>query len=71
MMNEIKAPPAAVNPVETLFVIDAMLGRYAVDTAHAFNVALPLTDVVLIKLDWRLARRCRHCPYAMLILQTD
>ena len=51
MMNEIKVLHAAVNPVETLFVIDAMLGQDAVNTAQAFNEALPLTGVVLTKMD--------------------
>ncbi len=51
MMAEIKAIHAAVNPVETLFVIDAMLGQDAVNTAKAFSEALPLTGVVLTKLD--------------------
>ena len=51
MMDEIKALHAAVNPVETLFVIDAMLGQDAVNTAQAFNEALPLTGVVLTKMD--------------------
>lgn len=51
MMSEIKALHAAVNPVETLFVIDAMLGQDAVNTAQAFNEALPLTGVVLTKMD--------------------
>ncbi|MDO5070101.1 MAG: signal recognition particle protein [Neisseria zoodegmatis] len=51
MMNEIKALHAAVNPVETLFVIDAMLGQDAVNTAQAFNEALPLTGVILTKMD--------------------
>ena len=51
MMNEIKALHAAVNPIETLFVIDAMLGQDAVNTAQAFNEALPLTGVVLTKMD--------------------
>lgn len=51
MMNEIKALHAAINPVETLFVIDAMLGQDAVNTAQAFNEALPLTGVVLTKMD--------------------
>jgi signal recognition particle subunit SRP54 len=51
MMEEIKALHAAVNPVETLFVVDAMLGQDAVNTARAFNEALPLTGVVLTKLD--------------------
>ncbi|ACO75465.1 Ffh [Laribacter hongkongensis HLHK9] len=51
MMNEIKAIHAAINPVETLFVVDAMQGQDAVNTAQAFNEALPLTGVVLTKLD--------------------
>lgn len=51
MMAEIKALHAAVDPVETLFVVDAMLGQDAVNTARAFNEALPLTGVVLTKLD--------------------
>lgn len=51
MMNEIKALHAAVSPVETLFVIDAMLGQDAVNTAQAFNEALPLTGIVLTKMD--------------------
>ena len=51
MMNEIKALHAAVNPTETLFVIDAMLGQDAANTAKAFNEALPLTGVVLTKMD--------------------
>lgn len=51
MMEEIQALHAAVAPVETLFVVDAMLGQDAVNTARAFNEALPLTGVVLTKLD--------------------
>jgi signal recognition particle subunit SRP54 len=51
MMEEIKALHAAVKPIETLFVVDAMLGQDAVNTARAFNDALPLTGVVLTKLD--------------------
>ncbi|MEC5387347.1 signal recognition particle protein [Uliginosibacterium sp. H3] len=51
MMDEIKQLHAAVNPIETLFVVDAMLGQDAVNTARAFNEALPLTGVVLTKLD--------------------
>ncbi len=42
---------AALNPIETLFVVDAMLGQDAVNTAKAFNEALPLTGVILTKLD--------------------
>ncbi|MGD9871613.1 MAG: signal recognition particle protein, partial [Thauera sp.] len=51
MMAEIKDLHAAVKPIETLFVVDAMLGQDAVNTARAFNEALPLTGVVLTKLD--------------------
>lgn len=51
MMTEIKALHAALNPVETLFVVDAMQGQDAVNTARAFNEALPLTGVVLTKMD--------------------
>ncbi len=51
MMAEIKALHAAVNPIETLFVVDAMQGQDAVNVAQAFNEALPLTGVVLTKLD--------------------
>lgn len=51
MMDEIKALHATVRPIETLFVVDAMQGQDAVNTAKAFNDALPLTGVVLTKLD--------------------
>jgi signal recognition particle subunit SRP54 len=51
MMKEIAAVHGAVKPVETLFVVDAMLGQDAINTAKAFNDALPLTGVVLTKLD--------------------
>jgi len=51
LMGEIKALHAAVDPVETLFVIDAMIGQDAVNTAKAFNEALPLTGVILTKAD--------------------
>jgi len=51
MMNEIIALHAHVKPVETLFVVDAMTGQDAANTAKAFNEALPLTGVVLTKAD--------------------
>jgi len=51
MMREIRELHAAVNPVETLFVVDAMQGQDAVNVAKAFSEALPLTGVVLTKLD--------------------
>ncbi|HBK56744.1 MAG TPA: signal recognition particle protein [Xanthomonadales bacterium] len=51
MMAEIKALHAAVAPVETLFVVDAMTGQDAANTAKAFAEALPLTGVVLTKTD--------------------
>lgn len=51
MMAEIKSLHAAVDPVETLFVVDAMTGQDAANTAKAFAEALPLTGVVLTKTD--------------------
>jgi signal recognition particle subunit SRP54 len=51
MMREIAELHAAVKPVETLFVVDAMQGQDAVNTAKAFRDALPLTGVILTKLD--------------------
>jgi signal recognition particle subunit SRP54 len=51
MMKEIAALHAALRPIETLFVVDAMQGQDAVNTARAFKEALPLTGVVLTKLD--------------------
>ncbi len=51
MMAEIKALHAQFQPIESLFVVDAMLGQDAVNTAKAFNDALPLTGIVLTKLD--------------------
>jgi len=51
MMREIAELHAALNPVETLFIVDAMQGQDAVNTASAFGAALPLTGIVLTKLD--------------------
>jgi signal recognition particle subunit SRP54 len=51
MMDEIKALHQAVKPIETLFVVDAMTGQDAANTAKAFNDALPLTGVILTKAD--------------------
>ena len=51
MMNEITALHAQLKPIETLFVVDAMLGQDAVNVAKAFNDALPLTGVILTKMD--------------------
>jgi signal recognition particle subunit SRP54 len=51
MMAEIKELHAVANPVETLFVVDAMTGQDAANTAQAFNEALPLTGVILTKTD--------------------
>ena len=51
MMEEVKALHAAVKPIETLFVVDSMQGQDAVNVARAFNEALPLTGVILTKLD--------------------
>lgn len=51
MMAEIQQVHAAINPIETLFVVDAMTGQDAAKTAKAFNEALPLTGVILTKTD--------------------
>lgn len=51
MMQEIKNLHQTLNPVETLFVVDAMLGQDAVNTAKAFNDTLNLTGVILTKMD--------------------
>ena len=51
MMLEIRALHGLLNPIETLFVVDAMQGQDAINTARAFGEALPLTGVVLTKVD--------------------
>jgi len=51
MMREIAELHAVLEPIETLFVVDAMQGQDAVNTARAFADALPLTGIVLTKLD--------------------
>ncbi|MDO9242943.1 MAG: signal recognition particle protein [Rhodocyclaceae bacterium] len=51
MMAEIRELHACLKPIETLFVVDAMQGQDAVNTARAFNEALPLTGIILTKLD--------------------
>jgi len=51
MMGEIRLIHQAVNPVETLFVVDSMTGQDAANTARAFDEALPLTGVILTKAD--------------------
>ncbi|MEM5532193.1 signal recognition particle protein [Pseudoalteromonas arctica] len=51
MMDEIKDLHKAINPIETLFVVDAMTGQDAANTAKAFDEALPLTGVILTKTD--------------------
>lgn len=51
MMDEVRQLHAALKPVETLFVVDAMTGQDAANTAQAFNEVLPLTGVVLTKAD--------------------
>ena len=51
MMNEIAAIKEAVNPTETLFVVDSMTGQDAVNTAKEFNDRLDFTGVILTKLD--------------------
>jgi signal recognition particle subunit SRP54 len=51
LMREIQELHAALKPVETLFVVDAMQGQDAVNTAKAFKEALPLTGIILTKMD--------------------
>jgi signal recognition particle subunit SRP54 len=51
MMREIAELHSALSPIETLFVVDAMQGQDAINTAKAFKEALPLTGIVLTKLD--------------------
>ncbi len=51
MMNEVRALHAATDPIETLFVVDSMTGQDAVNTAKAFDAALPLSGVILTKTD--------------------
>ena len=51
MMAEIRELHAALKPIETLFVVDSMQGQDAVNTAKAFKEALPLTGIVLTKMD--------------------
>jgi len=51
MMEEIKQLHQALDPIETLFVVDSMTGQDAANTAKAFNDALPLTGVILTKAD--------------------
>ncbi len=51
LMAEIRQLHGQLQPIETLFVVDAMLGQDAVNTAKAFNDALPLTGIILTKLD--------------------
>ena len=51
LMAEIRELHAALDPVETLFVVDAMQGQDAVNTAKAFKEALPLTGIILTKMD--------------------
>ncbi len=51
LMKEIKELHAVLNPVETLFVVDAMQGQDAINTARAFKEALPLTGIILTKTD--------------------
>lgn len=51
MMQEIKQIHQAIQPIETLFVVDSMTGQDAANTAQAFNSALPLTGVILTKTD--------------------
>ena len=51
MMKEIQDLHSVINPIETLFTVDAMTGQDAANTAKAFNEALPLTGIILTKTD--------------------
>ncbi|MFS1537827.1 MAG: signal recognition particle protein [Candidatus Phlomobacter fragariae] len=51
MMEEIQAIHRAINPIETLFIVDAMTGQDAANIAKSFNETLPLTGVILTKID--------------------
>jgi signal recognition particle subunit SRP54 len=51
MMTEMKRLHSAINPIETLFVVDSMTGQDAANTAKAFNDAVPITGVILTKAD--------------------
>lgn len=51
LMQEIQQLHTSTNPIETLFVVDSMTGQDAANTAQAFNTALPLTGVILTKMD--------------------
>ena len=51
LMQEIRSLHAFLHPIETLFVVDAMQGQDAINTAKAFKDALPLTGIVLTKID--------------------
>ncbi|MDU0810678.1 MAG: signal recognition particle protein [Burkholderia sp.] len=51
MMKELAELDSALNPAETLFILDSMLGQDAVNTAKAFNDVLPITGIILTKLD--------------------
>ncbi|WGL99048.1 signal recognition particle protein [Arsenophonus sp. aPb] len=51
MMEEIQAIHRAINPIETLFIVDAMTGQDAANTAKSFNESLPLTGIILTKID--------------------
>lgn len=51
MMEEIQAIHRTINPIETLFIVDAMTGQDAASTAKSFNETLPLTGIILTKID--------------------
>ncbi|RXK33932.1 signal recognition particle protein [Arsenophonus endosymbiont of Bemisia tabaci Asia II 3] len=51
MMEEIQAIHRTINPIETLFIVDAMTGQDAANTAKSFNETLPLTGIILTKID--------------------
>ena len=51
MMDEVRTIHAVSNPIESLFVLDSMMGQDAVKTAQGFNETIPLTGIILSKMD--------------------
>lgn len=64
MMNEVSDLEKFINPIETFFVVDAMVGQDAVNTAKAFRRKLPLTGVILTKVDGLTPEVVQRFPFA-------
>ena len=69
MMEEIQQLHVALNPIETLFVVDAMTGQDAVNTAKAFGEALPLSGIILTKLDGAGAENILELYFTSFVIQ--